>query len=93
MDQEGRNMKKYIVFANYRLDFGYGFFARSERSDSWPVKMGPAAAPETSLGNLFPHTVQKSQNQKSTFIPRWKFKIKNCLICIDVQLSGVRVMD
>jgi hypothetical protein len=41
---------------------------------SWPVKMGPRAVSETSSVNSS-HTVQNRQNQRTTFISRWKSKI------------------
>jgi hypothetical protein len=41
-----------------------------QESEPRPLKMGPTAVSETSSGNL-PRTVQKPQNQKSTFISRW----------------------
>jgi hypothetical protein len=34
------------------------------------------------IGKLTLHTVQNPENQKSVFITRWKFKIKNLLILI-----------
>jgi hypothetical protein len=41
------------------------YFVAHLRSDSWAVKTGPTAAPETSSGNFTLHIVQNPQNQKS----------------------------
>jgi hypothetical protein len=57
------------------------------------IKDGTHSGSRNVVGKLTLHNVQKPQNQKSVFIPRWKSKTKNAVDWLVVWMQLIVTAD